>query len=137
MRRFFILVHDQARFNAKKAIDDSPEGYAVEIKPLNRSLAQNRMIHSIFSDLSKQCEWMGQKFSAEVWKRLCVASWLREHNQQPLLIPALDGHGVDIIYEKTSKLSVTECRELIEWCFAFGAENGIEFTHGDLENYLN
>jgi hypothetical protein len=41
----------------------------------------------------------------EVWKRLCMASWLREQGEKPLMIPALDGHGFDVVFEKTSKLS--------------------------------
>jgi len=136
VKQLFILAHSSARANAIQAIKDAPDGYTVEIKPKNRSLEQNRLLHSIFNDLSQQCEWMGQKFSPEIWKRLCVAAWLRENNEQPFLIPSLDKKGVDIIYEKTSKLSVTQCTKLIEWCFAFGAEQNVKFTDRSLENFI-
>lgn len=99
----------------------------VEVKPETRSLAQNALLHSALTDIANQVEWHGQKFDVVVWKRLCVASWLREKNQTPDLIPALDGNGFDVIYEKTSKLSAAQCSELLEWCFAFGAEHGVKF----------
>jgi hypothetical protein len=44
------------------------------------------------------------------------------------LIPALDGHGFDVIYEKTSELSVADCADLCDYLFAWGAENGVRFT---------
>jgi hypothetical protein len=99
----------------------------VEAKPENRSLDQNALLHAALTDIANQVVWHGQKLSMEVWKRLCVASWLRENNENPMLIPALDGHGVDIIFEKTSKLSTKQCASLVEWCFAFGAEHGVNF----------
>jgi hypothetical protein len=43
------------------------------------------------------------------------------------LIPALDGHGFDVIYEKTSELSVSDCADLITYLHAWGAENGVSF----------
>lgn len=101
--------------------------WVLSIKPETRSLQQNALLHAALTDIANQVEWHGKKFNVVVWKRLCVASWLREKNQTPDLIPALDGNGFDVVYEKTSKLSVTQCSELLEWCFAFGAEHGIKF----------
>jgi hypothetical protein len=92
-----------------------------------RSLEQNALLHAALTDIANQTEWMGRKLSVEVWKRLCMASWLREKGEQPMLIPALDGNGFDVIFEKTSKLSVAQCSELLEWCFAFGAEHNVKF----------
>lgn len=102
-------------------------GDKIVVGPPGRNLDQNAMLHALLMDIAAQVEWVGQKLSVDVWKRLCTAAWMRERNAQPLLVPALDGHGVDIIYEKTSKLSVTQCSELIEWCFAFGAEHNVRF----------
>ena len=99
----------------------------LEVKPETRSSEQNRLLHAALTDISQQVEWMGKKLSVEVWKRLCMASWLREKKEQPMLIPALDGNGFDVIFEKTSKLSAAQCSELVEWCFAFGAEHEVKF----------
>ena len=93
-----------------------------------RNNDQNARLHAMLSDLSKQVEWHGQKFTGEVWKRLCVASYLRENNESPILVPSLDGNGVDIIYEKTSKMSKKVMSELIEWVSCFGAENNVVWS---------
>ena len=106
----------------------------LEVRPQTRSSEQNRLLHAALTDIAQQVEWMGQKLSVEVWKRLCMASWLREKKEQPMLIPALDGNGFDVIFERTSKLSVTQCSELLEWCFAFGAEHGVKFRERSMEN---
>ena len=93
-----------------------------------RSSDANAKLHAMLSDLSKQVEWHGQKFTCEVWKRLCVASYLREQNESPMLVPSLDGQGVDIIYQKTSKMSKKVMSELIEWVSCFGAENNVVWS---------
>ena len=93
-----------------------------------RNNDQNARLHAMLSDLAKQVEWHGQKFTGEVWKRLCVASYLRENNESPILVPSLDGNGVDIIYEKTSKMSKKVMSELIEWVSCFGAENNVVWS---------
>jgi hypothetical protein len=97
------------------------------LAPETRSSEQNRLLHAALTDISQQVEWKGQKFTVEIWKRLCVAAWLREKKEQPMLIPALDGNGFDVIFERTSKLSNTQCSELLEWCFAFGADHEVKF----------
>lgn len=100
----------------------------LEVKPEKRSNPQNARLHAMLTELANQCQWHGQKLPMEVWKRLCMASWMREERQSPQLVPALDGHGVDIIYERTSNLSKDECGRLMEWVEAFGAEHGVRFS---------
>ena len=97
----------------------------LEVKPQKRSNAQNRLLHAALTELSAQCDWCGQKLPMEVWKRLCMAAWMREERQSPQLVPALDGNGVDIIYERTSRLTKDECGRLMEWIEAFAAERGV------------
>lgn len=102
-------------------------GWTVTLAPKTRSSEQNRLLHSALSDIAEQVEWKGQRFPMLVWKRLCTAAWLREKGEWPTLVPSLDGSGLDVIYERTSQLSVAQCSELLEWCYAFGAQNGVTF----------
>ena len=51
-------------------------------------------VNAVLTDIAKQVKWHGQAFDVVTWKRLCMASWLREKNEQPQLIPALDGKGL-------------------------------------------
>jgi hypothetical protein len=125
--RTFRLVHAQARQGAANACMAAPEGWVVEIKEPKRNLDQNALLHSVLGEIADQVKWHGKTLSIDIWKRLCTASWLRENGDHPMLIPSLDGNGFDVIFEKTSKLNLTQCSSLIEWCFAFGAEQNVIF----------
>jgi hypothetical protein len=103
----------------------------IVIKDLDRSSDQNRLLHKLLTQVSEQVLWHGQKLSVVVWKRLCTAAWLREDGHSPMLVPALDGHGIDMIFEHTSQLSVKQCASLITWVEAFGSQQGVKWSAQD------
>lgn len=113
-------------WQAFKARDEVLEVIIQEYKS-TRNKQQNALLHAVLTDISKQVKWHGQSLDVVTWKRLCTAAWLREKNEQPQLIPALDGKGFDIIFERTSKLSVKDCADLCTWCIAFGDEHNVKF----------
>lgn len=92
-----------------------------------RSLAENALLHAMLTHISKHQEWAGKKHSVDTWKRLLTAAWCRARGEHVELLPALDGHGVDIVFRKTSELTVGECAELIEFVYAWGAMNDVRF----------
>lgn len=100
----------------------------LEIRPETRSDQQNKLLHAMLGDIAKQVEWAGKKRDAEVWKRLLVAAWCRARREQVELLPALDGHGVDIVFRRTSQLTRAECAELCDFVMAWCAENGVTLT---------
>lgn len=128
-KQYYILSHPEARRNAACACMSAPDGYVVEVKEKTRTLEQNALLHGQFTDISRQVEWYKQRFNLSVWKRLCTYSYLREVRESPLLIPALDGNGMDVIYEKTSHMGVKQMTGLIEWNYAFGSENNVIWTY--------
>lgn len=97
----------------------------------DRTAEQNARLHALLTDISRQVEHAGRKWNVLIWKRLCTAAWLREIGESAQMIPALDGNGFDVIYEKTSKLGVKKCASLIEWVQAFGAEHQVRWTQKD------
>jgi hypothetical protein len=99
----------------------------VEVKPETRSTAENNLLHALIDEISRKVEWAGKKRDPEIWKRLLVSSWCRVHGEAVEILPALDGHGVDIVPARTSKLSRKECADLIEYVYAWGVEQGIEW----------
>ena len=103
----------------------------VTITEPDRTDEQNKKLHAMLKDLAEQVDHAGQKWSASVWKRLCVAAWLREEGKNPAMIPAIDGMGVDVLYEQTSKLSIKRCASLLTWIEAYGAECGVKWTQPD------
>jgi hypothetical protein len=103
----------------------------IVIKDLDRSSDQNRALHAMLTDIANQVEHAGKKWDALIWKRLLTAAWLREVGEQPQMIPAVDGHGFDVIYERTSKLTVKQCASLLEWITAFAVEHQVRMTAKD------
>ena len=95
------------------------------VAPETRSLAENAMLHALLTRISKQVEWAGSKRDAETWKRLLTAAWLRARGEHVEMLPALDGHGVDVVFRRTSQLTRAECAELITFVLAWCAEHGV------------
>lgn len=116
----------QAWAHAKGWLMAGGQRLVLEIKPETRSDRQNRMLHAMLGDIAAQVEWAGKKRDAETWKRLLVAAWCRARREQVELLPALDGHGVDIVFRRTSQLTRGECAELCDFIGAWCAEHGVE-----------
>lgn len=103
----------------------------IEVRPgsRKRTVDQNARIHAMLNDIADQCDLNGHYYPMHVWKRLCVAQWLKETGERPLLLPSIDGSEIVVIYEKTSKLNTKQCADFIEWLFAFGAEQGVKWKN--------
>ena len=108
-----------------KAMTVAGHRLVLEVRPEKRSDAQNRLLHACLSEISKQVEWAGRKRDVDTWKRLLTAAWLRARGEPIEMLPALDGHGVDIVFRRTSQLTKAECAELSEFVMAWAAERGI------------
>lgn len=91
-----------------------------------RSNEQNALLHALLTKLSRSVEWAGSKRDVETWKRLVVAAYCREKKMSANMYPALDGQGFDVVYRRTSRMSVKEVSEIIEWLYAWAADKGIE-----------
>lgn len=126
-----ITESDRASLMGKLVALDLTKPKTVTIKEKDRSGDQNMALHAMLSDISRQVEHYGKKFNVEVWKRLCTAAWLREEGEQAQLIPALDGQGFDLVFARTSKLSVKQCASLITWVEAYGSQAGVRWTQQD------
>lgn len=103
----------------------------VSVIGADRSIEQNKMLHARLADIAAQVDHAGMKWDVTVWKRLCTAAWLRERGAAIQMIPAIDGKGIDVLYEPTSKLSMKKCAELITWIEAYGAECQVKWTQTD------
>ena len=101
--------------------------YELSVRDERRSGAENALLHAMLTHISRTQEWAGKKHDPEVWKRLLTAAWCRARGEPVEILPALDGHGVDIVFRKTSKLTVKECAELIEYVSSWGAQNDVRF----------
>lgn len=132
-RKTFILREPVQAKQAINAAWEHAKGWlgaggatlVMEIRPEKRSDAQNRLLHACLGEISKQVEWAGAKRDTDTWKRLLTAAWLRARGEPIEMLPAIDGHGVDIVFRRTSQLTKSECAELSEFVMAWAAERGI------------
>lgn len=126
-KQVFQLSHVVARRNAANAVMAAPADWRVEIKPRTRSLAQNDMLWSILTDISKQVDFVVNgalvKVSPEEVKDILTASLRRETR----MAMGIDG-GMVLLGQRTSRMTVRQMTDLIELAHAFGAEKGVMWS---------
>ena len=122
-KRTIILADAEARRRAMSAVAEAPEGYRVTVEPQRRNSEQNAALHARIGEIASRTEWCGKKWDTETWKRLLVGAWSRAINEPVMMLPALDGHGVEIVFRRTAALTKRECSELLEWINAWAAEH--------------
>ena len=110
-----------------KAMLSAGHRLVLTLAPATRSSEQNRKLHALIADVARQATWAGTKQDAETWKRLFVSAWCRATGEPVTILPALDGHGVDLVPRRTSKLTKDECGELIEYITAWAVEHDVRF----------
>ena len=87
-----------------------------------RSLPQNKLMWALLSDLSRQVVWHGQKLTKEEWKDMCTAALKRQK-----VVPGIDG-GFVVLGSSTSRMTVAEMTEMIDFIHSFGVQRGVEFS---------
>lgn len=125
MARALITIRSSAdRARATSWIAQAPTGTRVEFKASKRSLPQNDRMWAMLTDVSRQKEHAGRKFTPNQWKVLFMAACGMELE----LVPSLNGSDLVPLGYHSSDLDKEEMSELIEFMFAWGAENGITFN---------
>lgn len=119
-KRIFFLSHQQARRSVAQFAADGPEGWRVTFEPPKRGSDINAALHAKLGEIAARVEWAGKRWDIETWKRLLVAAWTRANGERTLILPALDGHGVDVVFRRTSEMTQAEVRDLLlfieSWC---------------------
>lgn len=124
-KRVFKLVHGMARSNAVTGVQQAPEGYVVTIQEPTRSLDQNAAMWPILEAFAQQLTWPvnGEmvRMSSDEWKDVLSAAFKRETVRVAM---GLDG-GMVMLGSRTSKFSVREMSEFIEFLHATAAARGV------------
>lgn len=118
----FVLAHDTARNRAMQAVAEAPDGMVVTIKEPTRNLEINAALHATLTEIAARMKWAGKQWDVETWKRLLVAAWTRASGQPVVMLPAIDGAGVDIVFRRTSQMTQAEMRDLMAFIDAWAAE---------------
>jgi hypothetical protein len=117
-----ILVSDTQRAFAKELIDLSPVNAVVNIQERKRSISQNDLMWALLSDVSR-AKPDGRSMTTDRWKMAFMDACGHEVQFEQ----GLNG-GFFPVGHSSSKLSVSEMSELIEFIFAWGSENGVTFS---------
>jgi hypothetical protein len=121
MKQTFILRGTIDRNKAIDAVREVGDGYVVTISQPRRSLVQNALMWVLLQELADQVVWHGQRLSAENWKDMCTAAL-----KQQEVVPGIE-KGFVVLGTSTRRMSKQEMSDLIEFIYAFGAQNGVEF----------
>ena len=122
-RAALVLNSPEARERGVLWCRKLPDGTRVEFKRAKRTIPQNSMMWSLLTDVSKQVEHGGRRYSPEDWKSL----FMHALGQEVRFLPALNGQGFVPIGYRSSDLSKAEMTDLIELIFQWGAEHGVTF----------
>jgi hypothetical protein len=111
------------KFGESLAVSSAVE---IMVRPVKsrRSLAQNAKMWAMLGDISKQVEWpvngIMTKLEAEDWKAIFTATV----RQEVRMAAGING-GVVMLGRSTSKMSVQEMTDVIEFMHAFCAERDV------------
>ena len=111
---------------AAKALLQAGHKLIVEVRTETRSLAQNRRLWAMLSDVSLQVEWYGQKLAADEWKCVFTAALKTEK-----VVPGING-GFVVLGQSTRKMTRAEMSELQTLMEAFGAERGVKWSRSSI-----
>lgn len=109
-----------------KGLAGGPVAVSVERYTEGRSLDQNAKQWAMYTDLSEQLVWHGSKLSPTEWKDLLSHDW-----QGQKIVPGISG-GFCALGIKTSKLNKREFADLLEIVYAFGAQQGVQWSDKSL-----
>lgn len=118
-------IFDRARGEGvKPRVDFCPDCGAQLVQ---RTTAQNALLHSYLGQLAKQRQWAGHWLSIDDWKRLLTAAHCRAQKEHVRIVPALDGQGFDVLYRRTSRMAKKEMIDLLTYAEWWAGENGVWF----------
>lgn len=120
-----LILHGQRdRQRAANWAFKAPPGTRVEFKAPKRTLEQNARMWAMLTDVSRQVEHCGRRYTPDEWKILFLHACGREVQ----FLPALDGKTFLPWGQSSSNLSKQEMSDLIEFMFAWGAEHGVVWS---------
>jgi NinB protein len=122
-RADLTLSSPAQRATAHRWIDGLPAGTRVTFKGPKRTLEQNDCMWAMLTDIARQKTLNGRRWSTGQWKVIFLEALGRE----TAFIPSLDGKFIPY-GQSSSDLSVEEMSNLIEFMFAWGAENNVRWT---------
>jgi hypothetical protein len=118
-----ILRGPRAKATAKALIDAAPENAVLEVRPPNRTIPQNKLFHSMLSDVSR-AKPGGRMHTPDTWKSL----FLHACGHAVQFETGLDGRPFPVGL-RSSRLSKEQMAEVITFMLQWGDENGVKWSN--------
>lgn len=122
MTHVIALNSDKQRAIAKRYVDAAPQGCLVKFDAAERSQSQNNMLWALLSQISK-AKPGGRCHTPEQWKSL----FMHALGHECRFMEGLNGEAFPTGF-KSSRLSKGQMSDLIEFVYAWSAQNNIELT---------
>lgn len=118
-----VLDGPRSRDAVRSQLNFTPDGYIVQFREPIRSLEQNAKMWAMLNDISRS-EPLGRKHTPDDWKAIAMnaCGW------ECQFVEGLDGRPFPVGF-RSSKLTVKQMKDFIDWLQAFGDENGVRWTH--------
>jgi len=119
MKHAFVIRDEHIRLNALRVVRELPTRplYEIKIREIKsiRTLEQNAKMWAMLTDISRQVKWYGEWLTPENWKDMITAALNRQK-----VVPGIEG-GFVALGSRTSKMSIREMIDVIEFAYAFGS----------------
>jgi len=137
---FYLATARAIQSVCDAANDVAYAGWRVIFSPPLKTRIQEERAHAMFGDIAKQFQINGRFADVETMKRLCIDQFRRdsmhdadlrrlwESMGQMELWPSLDGTGIVAVGWQSRHFPKKLYSAMIEWLFAFGANNGIVWS---------
>ena len=124
MSRHLVTIRSTAdKIRAAEYLSQAPFGTRVEFRAAKRTLPQNDRMWAMLTDVSRQKQHHGRKYTPDQWKCIFMNALGREIE----IVPTLDGSSIMPLGYRSSELSKGEMSDLIELMMSWGAQNGVIF----------
>lgn len=125
-----------------KALTFAGHAVCIVVESL-KSREQERLYHSCFRDLARDCLLGGLKQDPEAWKRALLQAFYEatvndpefaDHwrSRAPRMVPSLDGRGLLMVNVESKRFSGRLARGFITFVHSVGDERGVRWSRTSL-----
>lgn len=96
--------------------------------PSLRSDQQNKLMHSIIGQISKQSQLHGSRWNQESWKRFLIDQWAHESGEMSSIskiMPSIDGERVVQLGHQSRRFTKEQAVSFTEWLLYWANTNGV------------
>lgn len=128
-RRYYRLVHSEARRRAAQDCHTAPDGFVVTVAEAGRTLDQNAAQWPLLQAFADQLQWpingRMEWLAKEDWKDLLTAAFKQETAR---VAPGLDG-GMVLLGARTSKFGKKQFSDWLEFLHATAAARDVDLDY--------